>query len=92
MATIALMASDDADAKAQWLPRIASGDALATLAVGEKIGEWDAARLEATAENGTISGEKPLVPYAAASDVILVAAPRRRRTRPVAGRTRRRRD
>jgi len=78
MATVALGESDSEDAKAAWLPRIASGEALPTFALGEKVGEWDAAKLEArvetTPEGERLSGEKPLVPYAGVSNVILVAA------------------
>lgn len=74
MATAALIASDDRDAKARWLPAIATGEALATLAISEKIGEWDPDRLETNASGGRLSGEKPLVPYASVSDALLVAA------------------
>ncbi len=74
VATAALVASDGDGAKAQWLPPIASGSAVATLAISEKVGEWDADRLEATVKDGRLTGDKPLVPYAAISDVILVAA------------------
>ena len=73
-ATVALIASDDSTAKSSWLPKIARGEAIATLALGEKIGEWDADQLEVTATEDKLSGEKPLVPYAALADVILVAA------------------
>jgi alkylation response protein AidB-like acyl-CoA dehydrogenase len=74
MATAALIASDDGGAQARWLPAIATGDALATLAISEKIGEWDPDRLEASANGGRLNGEKPLVPFASVSDAILVAA------------------
>ncbi len=73
-AAAALIACDDDSAKSTWLTKIASGEAIATLAVSEKIGEWDAERLEVSADGGVLNGEKPLVPFAAASNVILVAA------------------
>jgi alkylation response protein AidB-like acyl-CoA dehydrogenase len=74
MATVALVASGDADAQRRWLPGIAAGDRLVTFALGEGLGEWDAAKLAARVEGGTLSGEKPLVPYADVADAIVVAA------------------
>jgi alkylation response protein AidB-like acyl-CoA dehydrogenase len=74
MAAVALAASGDQAAQARWLPRIASGDAVVTFALGEGLGEWDAARLGATVHGGALSGEKPLVPYGDVADAIVVAA------------------
>src|SRR5437867_6114077 len=74
LAVAALLASGDAAAAARWLPAIARGHAIVTLALGEEGGEWDAARLTTRAQGGTLSGRKPLVPYAAVADAILVAA------------------
>jgi alkylation response protein AidB-like acyl-CoA dehydrogenase len=74
MATVALCESGNADAQARWLPGIASGERLATFALGEGIGEWDADRLATTANAGFLTGEKPLVPYADVADAIVVAA------------------
>lgn len=72
IATAALCASDEA-AQARWLPGVASGETLLTLAVGEAIGEWDAGALT-TRGGSTLTGEKALVPYAASADILLVAA------------------
>src|SRR2546426_255208 len=74
LATAALLASGNAEAAARWLPAIARGRAIVTLALGEEGDEWDAARLTTRAQGGTLSGRKPLVPYAAVADAILVAA------------------
>jgi alkylation response protein AidB-like acyl-CoA dehydrogenase len=74
MATIALLASGNADAQARWLPGVASGERLVTFALGEGLGEWDAARLGARVRAGRLTGEKPLVPYADVADAIVVAA------------------
>jgi len=63
-----------AEAAGRWLPAIARGRALVTLALGEEGDEWDGARLTTRAQGGTLSGRKPLVPYAALADAILVAA------------------
>jgi alkylation response protein AidB-like acyl-CoA dehydrogenase len=59
---------------ARWLPAIASGEQLVTFALGEGLGEWDAAKLATTATAGRLTGEKPLVPYAEVADAIVVAA------------------
>jgi alkylation response protein AidB-like acyl-CoA dehydrogenase len=51
LATTALLASPDEDARTTYLPGIASGDTIATLAFTEEDGSWepDAIRLAATA-------------------------------------------
>jgi alkylation response protein AidB-like acyl-CoA dehydrogenase len=74
MASVALRECGDEETRQRWLPGIAAGEALVTLALGEQIGEWDAARLTTEAVGDKLSGTKPLVPYAAVSDAILVAA------------------
>lgn len=74
MAAAALVASGDADAQAAWLPGLASGERLVTVAIGEGIGVWDQQSLAASVHDGRLSGEKPLVPYAAVADALLVAA------------------
>ncbi len=74
LATAALIASDNADAQSRWLPGIAGGHEIVSLALGEAGGEWDAAGLATRARAGELTGEKPFVPYAAIADAILVAA------------------
>jgi alkylation response protein AidB-like acyl-CoA dehydrogenase len=74
MAAVALVAGGHAGAQAAWFPRIAAGDALVTFALGEGLGEWDAARLASRVSAGRLSGEKPLVPYGDVADAIVVAA------------------
>ena len=74
MATSALLASGNADAQQRWLPAIARGAAIATFALGEAGGEWDAAAMKTRANGGALTGQKPLVPYAEVADAILVAA------------------
>ena len=41
LATSALMLADDADAAAKYLPSIASGELIATVAITEENGRWD---------------------------------------------------
>jgi len=74
MASAALLASEDSDAKARWLPGVASGRAIVTVALGEEGGVWDAAALTTRARDGRLTGRKLLVPAAAVADAILVAA------------------
>ena len=62
--------------KAEWLPRLASGS-IATLALSEAHGDWDLARIEATASSDgdrfVLSGTKHFVLWADHADVILVS-------------------
>ena len=74
LATTALVATGNHAAAARWLPAIARGSAVVTLALGEEGDEWDAARLTTRANAGALTGRKPLVPYATVADAILVAA------------------
>ncbi|HXC51343.1 MAG TPA: acyl-CoA dehydrogenase family protein [Candidatus Limnocylindrales bacterium] len=82
-AVVALANADDADAAASWLPRIASGEALATAAVGESGGRWDADELAAKVDvdngdgvkqSGQLRGTKSQVPYGSLADLHVVAA------------------
>ena len=43
MATVALLEGGDASQREHWLPRIADGKALVTVAFGEADSEWDPA-------------------------------------------------
>jgi alkylation response protein AidB-like acyl-CoA dehydrogenase len=74
MATVALSQCTDAKLREHWLPALASGDAVGTVALGEDGDEWDPMRPKAKVEKGRVTGRKRLVPYAAVSDLIVVAA------------------
>ncbi|HEX3952806.1 MAG TPA: acyl-CoA dehydrogenase [Stellaceae bacterium] len=62
----------------EWLPRIAAGEAKATLAATEPNARWDASgvTMRAREERGgyTLSGSKLFVPDAHLADVLVVAA------------------
>jgi alkylation response protein AidB-like acyl-CoA dehydrogenase len=66
------------DQRREWLPRIAAGDAKATLAAAEPNVRWDAAGITATAREArggfALSGTKMFVPDAHLADVLVVAA------------------
>jgi len=61
-------------AGSRWLAGIASGEILATVAIGEDESEWEPQRLKARVERDRVRAIKPFVPYAALADCILVAA------------------
>lgn len=71
LATVAITLGGSDAQKAQWLPRLAAGEVLATVAFGEGGGAWfpDQWQLVAT---GGLSGRKMLVPNAAEADLIVV--------------------
>ena len=78
LATNALLQSGDDAAKADYLPGIASGETIATLAFTEANGRWDEAgiTIEATKSGDayTISGEKMYVLDGHTANLIIVAA------------------
>jgi alkylation response protein AidB-like acyl-CoA dehydrogenase len=74
MATVAIVEGADAAQRERWLPAIAGGKAIATVAFGEADSEWDPRRYSARVSGGKLNGLKPFVPYAGVADAILVAA------------------
>lgn len=78
MATVALAAgAGDGSAEptaAAWLERLASGEATATLALGEDDGVWSPDHLRAQVDAAGLQADKPLVPGADVADLLLVAA------------------
>jgi alkylation response protein AidB-like acyl-CoA dehydrogenase len=74
LATTALVESGNADAQKRWLPAIAEGSAIVTLALGEDGDEWDAGRMKTRFRGGALTGQKTLVPSADVADAIVVAA------------------
>ena len=74
MATVVLKESEDDESKARWLPKLAGGEAIGAVAIGEGASEWAPDRLRTRAEADRLSGDKPLVLFAAVSDVLIVAA------------------
>jgi acyl-CoA dehydrogenase len=58
--------------RARWLPRLAAGDFVATLAHVEPDGAWRAADTTARRQRGRVSGEKHHVWHAPSADLFLV--------------------
>jgi alkylation response protein AidB-like acyl-CoA dehydrogenase len=83
-----LEAGSDAQRKA-WLPRIATGEARATLALTEPSARWDAAGVTVAArQNGSgfvLNGTKLFVPDAHVADVIVVVTRTSEGARPEDG-------
>jgi alkylation response protein AidB-like acyl-CoA dehydrogenase len=74
MATVALVEGGNDDLRERWLPEVAGGEAVATVALGEEGSEWDPAKFQTRARNGKLTGRKPLVPSAQIADVLIVGA------------------
>ena len=74
----ALTAAATDEQRAEYLPGIASGATIATLALTESKGRWDACGIEATARRDgsefVLDGVKSYVPDGHAADLLLVAA------------------
>ncbi|HLN05367.1 MAG TPA: acyl-CoA dehydrogenase family protein, partial [Acidimicrobiales bacterium] len=78
LATNALVASGDQLAKADYLPAIANGEIIATLALTEDTGRWDLDAITLAATGGrddwTLDGHKTFVVDGYTAGLILVAA------------------
>ncbi|MGE0822509.1 MAG: acyl-CoA dehydrogenase family protein [Candidatus Binatia bacterium] len=77
LVTLALMQGGSGAQKKQWLPRLASGDAIGTLALIEANDRLDASGVQLKAKKKrdgySISGSKMFVPFASVADVLLTA-------------------
>ncbi len=75
LASLAILESGDDAAKAEYLPGIASGETIATLAYTEENGKWDDSAVTATADaSGKITGTKSFVIDGAIASLLIVAA------------------
>jgi alkylation response protein AidB-like acyl-CoA dehydrogenase len=74
LAAEAVMAGGSEAQKKAWLPKLASGEAIGTLALAEGPGRADVRKLRTTLRGGTLSGEKLPVPDGEVADVAVVAA------------------
>jgi alkylation response protein AidB-like acyl-CoA dehydrogenase len=74
LATEALLLAGSEAQKLTWLPKLASGEAIGSLAYAEGPGQPTAASLETTASAGKISGSKAVVADARIAQLIIVVA------------------
>ena len=73
IAASAIVLGGSDEQKSQWLPRLASGDAIATLAIDEGP-RHDPEKIETAVSGGKLSGTKAFVPEAHGADLYVVAA------------------
>ena len=74
LATEAILVAGSEEQKQKWLPKLAEGEVIGTLAYAEKAGSTSAATLETKVENGKIYGHKTTVADAEIAQLIVVAA------------------
>jgi alkylation response protein AidB-like acyl-CoA dehydrogenase len=74
LAVVALIEGGDDTLRAQWLPRLASGEAIGTVALGEADDQWAPDTYATAADAGKLSGTKVMVPSARVADLFIVAA------------------
>ena len=72
LACLAIVAGGSEAQQRRWLPALASGDAIGTVALAEEGEEWDPADWALEVRDGTLSGVKRHVPHAGHADLILV--------------------
>ena len=73
LATEALLLFGSPDQQRTWLPRLAGGGAIGTLALAERPGPLDPRRLGTEAAGGRLTGVKAPVPDGEAADLAIVA-------------------
>src|SRR5262245_53842793 len=74
LAAEAIMLAGSEAQKQAWLPKLADGTRIGTLALAEGPGKADPRKLKTTFRNGTIAGEKLPVPDGEVADLAVVAA------------------
>ncbi len=72
LAVIALLEGGSDAQKAKWLPRLAAGDALGAVALGEESGAWDPAAWTGDVSGDAVSARKAWAPGAADADLLVV--------------------
>lgn len=71
LAAEALMLAGTDAQKANWLPKLVSGEVIGTLAMGEGNGAPSARNTDASFDNGVVSGKKAAVPDGAIANLIV---------------------
>ena len=74
LASEAIITAGSEAQKRAWLPKLASGAAIGTLALAEGAGRADVRKLRTTFRNGAVSGEKLPVPDGDVADLAIVVA------------------
>jgi alkylation response protein AidB-like acyl-CoA dehydrogenase len=71
LACLALALGGSQEQKKKWLPRMALGEALGTVALAESVGVWQPEDWALPAGE-TLTGTKPFVPHASRADLLIV--------------------
>ena len=74
LATEAILAAGSQAQKEQWLPKLAAGEVIGTLAYAEGAGQTTAGTLSAKVNGGKLSGSKTVVADAQIAQLMVVAA------------------
>jgi len=74
LAALAIVKGGSESQRERWLPKLASGEVLGTVAFGNGDGSWDgdAGAASPALERGALSGVKTFVPFADAADLVVV--------------------
>lgn len=72
LATLAIVRGGDEAQRERWLPRLASGESIGTIAFGEAGGVWEPERWTATIAHDRVQGAKDYVLAGAVADVVVV--------------------
>ena len=72
LATLAVALGGSPEQQEHWLPRLASGEVLGTVALGEPGGVWDPESWNTAIESDRASGCKDSVPSGSAADLLVV--------------------
>jgi alkylation response protein AidB-like acyl-CoA dehydrogenase len=71
LAALAIASAGSAEQKQKWLPGLATGDLIGTVALAEGGGRWRPGQWQLGAAT-SLSGDKELVPFAEIADVLVV--------------------
>ena len=72
LACLALVDAGSTEQKQRWLPKLASGELIGTLALAEEVDAWEPESWTATEANGLLAGRKAYVPNAASAGLVVV--------------------
>ena len=72
LATLALALGGSEEQKRAWLPRLAAGSAIGSVALCEESGDWEPGAFRARASDGRVAGAKVFVEAASRADLVVV--------------------
>lgn len=72
--SLALLEGAGDEQRQRWLPGVARGEVIGSVAIGEAGAVWDPRHVTTRYESGKLTGEKTFVPYARVADAWVVLA------------------